>query len=163
VGQELRDFPFVVFVWGPGVQGNTPQARKRRQLREDLESVVGQTRVLFSEAPELERERAAGDLAAEYVQARAADAVVVIPESSGSIAEAALYQGELLGKTIVFTTQRAAPGFARAAYSLLPTHEVTPEEWDECSRVRRLTREFVESLRVYKFRVRHPTRFDWDL
>jgi len=123
----------------------------------------GPGRVLFSEVPELEDERLAGDFAAEFAQARAADAVVIIPESPGALVEAALYQGELLGKTVVFTTQRRTPGYARTAYHLLKTYEVEPEEWRSCERVRRLAREFVSSLRVYKYRRGHPNRFDWDL
>jgi len=107
--------------------------------------------VLFSEDPALEEERKAGDFAAEFRQATIADAVVLIPETEGPLVEAALYQDELIGKCIVFTTRRDAPGFARAAYQLLVTHEVEPEEWRVCERVRRLAREFVEALRARQY------------
>lgn len=163
VRARMNATPFIVLVWGPNPDAGTPEARKRRHLKEDLEAVLGADRVLFSEDPDLAGEREGGSLAAEYAQARIADAVVLLPESHGSITEAALYQGELLGKTIVFTTRRETPGFARTAYALLKIEEVEKEEWTICDRVRRLTREFVEGLRVYKFRRHHPGQFDWDL
>lgn len=163
VRRRIIATPFIVVIWGPGTDLNTLESRKRRQLKDDLEAVVGEGRVFFSEDPELSSEREAGGFAAEYIQVRAADAVVIIPESPGALTEAALYQAELLGKTIVFTKRRDKAGFARAAYDLLTVHEIEPEEWRLCNRVRRLAREFVESLRVYKFRAQGRIRFDWEL
>lgn len=163
VKQASEATPFLVFVWGPGVMRDSPQARKRQTIRRDLEEVVGSGRVLFSEDPGLEAERRGGDFTAEFRQAQIADAVVLIPETEGPLVEAALYQGQLLGKAVVFTTQRDHPGFPRAAYHLLPVREVEPEEWATCERVRRLAREFVESLRTYKYMQQRPDRFDWDV
>ena len=85
------------------------------------------------------------------MEASVADAVIIIAESIGSIAESASYQSILVGKTLVFCERRAS-GFAKNAYTLLKSEEVEPEEWNDCKRIRTKTREFVEQLRIEKFR-----------
>ncbi len=97
-----------------------------------------------------------GDFGAELLEVKAADAVVLIAESFGSVTEAALYGAELAGKTIVFIQQRAVSGFARTGYEHLKIVEVTTEEWTTCSRVRREAQVFVQQIRYRKFQ--HASR-----
>lgn len=162
LGERLREMPFVVFVWGPGLHRHTDPARKRQIIRDDLTQLLGEGRVLFSEDASLEEERKAGHYTAEFKQAVIADAVVLIPETEGPLVEAALFLDELVGKCIVFTTRREPPGFPRTAYHLLVTYEVEPEEWRVCERVRRLTREFIESHRARRYRLRIRGAREWD-
>jgi hypothetical protein len=163
VREAIRECPFTVLVWGPGEKAETPQRRKRLAIRQDLEGVVGPDSVVFSEedAASPGGLQDSGAFATEYTQARAADAVILIPESPGSLAEAALYVEELRGKAIVFATRRGEHGFAREAYATLKIEDVEPEEWEDCERVRRKAREFVETLRVFKFRKTKQV-FEWE-
>ena len=155
VSEALRGFPFVVLVWGPGGTTDSPARRKRIRVREEIKAVVGEGYALFSEdMPEQ-------GLEAEYTQALAADAVILIPESPGSLVEAALFHEDLRGKSIVFAERREHPGFAEHAYATLKVEYVEPEEWEDCGRVRRKARQFVEALRFSKFR-RERARFDWE-
>jgi hypothetical protein len=126
--------------------------------------VIGSSSVVFSEDldPLLMQLREAGDFIAEYIQARAADAVIIIPESPGALVETASYAEELRGKTIVFATRRGEEGFARHAYATLKVEDVEREEWEQCDRVRRKAREFVETMRLNKFR-RIRKVFDWEI
>jgi hypothetical protein len=156
----VRDVPVLVLVWGPGVDSGTLAAAKRQTVRADLEGLLGNGKVLFSEDPDLQDVRASGEFVAEYYEVVSADAVVLIAESMGAIAEAGLYHEEMVGKTIVFTSERSRPGFAREAYVRHHVEEVTQEEWLSCTRIRRVAREFVERIRIAKFQ-RSPPRFSW--
>jgi hypothetical protein len=150
---EVEQMEFRVLVWGPGDNSHTPYRAKRLVLREHLAAVVGEGRVLFSEDPDLAELRAKeGDFGAELLQVQAADAVVLIPESMGSVTEAALYGNELAGKTIVFTQQRAGGGgFARTGYEHLKVVEVADEEWATCNRIRQEAQRFVQQMRYRKY------------
>ena len=154
--KRFREVQFYVLIWGPGSASDTPQREKRDRIRKDLEQLLGPENVWYSEDisedndPELDRLRELGDLGSEYVQVQAADAVVLIPESPGSIAEAALYQDELRGKTIVFTTKRQGTSFASNTYFMHKVETVTEREWSSCQRVRRLTKRFINDLRFLK-------------
>ena len=112
---------------------------------------MGLGNVLFSEDPDLQQAIPEGEFAAEFMEASVAEAVVLIPESMSSIAESALFQDVLRGKTIVFCQSRE-PGFAQYAYTLLKREDVEPEEWNDCKRMRVKARDFVEQLRITKFR-----------
>ncbi len=121
-----------------------------------MEKLLGAGSVWYSEDvsedndPDLDELRELGDLGSEYVQVQTADAVVLIPESVGSIAESAVYQAELLGKTIVFATKRRGTPFAGNAYFIHKVEQVTEREWKSCKRVRRLARRFIRDLRFLK-------------
>jgi len=147
------------------VPAESAQGRKRERLREYLQQVLGPAAsVVFSEDPEQEFEELGlrGDVPAEYIQLRAADVVILIPESPGSIGEGALYVDELRRKCIVFTTRRDRKGFAGKAIASLKTEYIEREEWSECHRVTKLAREYVEDLRLRKFRKENKTSFDWE-
>jgi len=165
VQEKLKQCEFTVLIWGPGEKTDTPERRKRLKLREDLQEIVGSDGVVFSEEDEAEltKLRQAGGFAAEYIQARAADAVILIPESPGPLTEAAAYSDELRGKTIVFAKRRLEEekGFAAEAYSVLKVEEIEPDEWEDCRRVRRKAREFVETLRLFKFR-KTAKKLEWE-
>jgi len=162
IRDRVKESPFIVLIWGPGEGTRSPHHyQKRLKIREDLEKIVGEGNAVFSEDVASSEDtdsviadlQQAGGLASEHAQVQAADAVILIPESSGSIAESALYLRELLGKTIVFTERREEEGFARQAYNILKVEEVGPEEWERCDRIRRKAREFVEGMRSLAFRL----------
>lgn len=163
IRERVRNLSFIVLIWGPGETAGTLQQRKRQTLREDLTKLVGEGRVIFSEDldPFLQGLREEGEEAAEYMEALAADAVVLIAESIGAVTEAALFREEIVAKTIAFTTRRDEPGFARMAYERLKVEEVEPEEWAKCDRVRRKAREFVSSVRIQRYR-EAKRRQDWE-
>jgi hypothetical protein len=162
VEAELRRDPFLVLVWGPGLADQSAPALKRRLVRQELESAVGKENVWFSEDPELQDMTAeSGQFGAEYVQARAADAVVIIAESHGSLVESAMFQHEIAGKAVVFVQRRPGGPFAKEAYALLRVEEIDPEEWQRCDRVRHLAKRFVRTLLVQKRRSR-VIRFPWE-
>lgn len=160
VREKIKKTPFLVLIWGPGLSTDSPQLQKRLKIREDLEEVVGAGNAFFSEDvavarkehPILEELSGSGIYASEIVHAIAADAVVLLPESVGSVAEAASFREEIKGKSILFATKREGESFASEVYRPLKVEEVTDGEWQQCHRVRRLAREFVEQLRVDKFR-----------
>jgi hypothetical protein len=94
---------------------------------------------------------------------RAADAVILIPESPGSITESALFTAELRPKCIAFVVKRDTKGFARHAYSTLKTEIVEREEWESCQRITQSARDYVDALRLEKFRrLSQGTGFDWE-
>lgn len=160
VNRRILAVPFFVFVWGPG-PGTLAQRSKRERIRADLETLVGKDRVFFSEDDDLGRIESGGMFATEYAHVRAADAVVVIPETHGPLVEAALYQWELNGKSVVFVTKRDGSSFSEEAWSLLKVHEVEPDEWERCERVRRLARNYVGAMMTFKYR-QQTGRFDWE-
>jgi hypothetical protein len=165
VAQEIDNTPFTILIWGPGVPADSNQGRKRERLKEHLKAVLGPgASVVFSEDAEAEFQELGlrGDIPAEYIQLRAADAVILIHESPGSIAEAAAYTDELRKKCIVFTNRRDRPGFAGRTIASLKIEYVEREEWVECNRVTKVAREYVEDLRVRKFMKVSKTSFDWE-
>jgi hypothetical protein len=165
VSTALDETPFTVLIWGPGVPADSAPGRKRERLRDYLQSVLGRAAtVVFSEDLEEQIEELAGrqDAVAEYIQLRAADAVVLIPESVGSVTESALFTAELRSKCIAFVERRERKGFARNAYLTLKIELVEREEWNECTRVTRLARDYVEQLRLEKFKKTNRSGFDWE-
>lgn len=159
--EKTKKTPFLVLIWGPGLSTDSPHLQKcSLKIREDLETVVGTGNVFFSEDiaaaqnedPILKEIQESGSYAAEFVLFAAADAVVILSESVVSVAEAALFREELKGKSILFATKREGKSLASEVYRLLKVEEVSDWEWQKCHRIRRLAREFVEQLRVDKFR-----------
>jgi len=166
VAAAVDDTPFTVLVWGPGIPADSAQGRKRQRIKEYLQAALGPAaNVIFSEdlEGEVEELRDRDDLVAEYIQVRAADAVVLIPESVGSVTEGALFTPELRSKCIAFVQRREKQGFARKAYGTLKVETVEREEWDECKWVTRAARDYVEQLRLEKFRkTTSIAGFDWE-
>jgi hypothetical protein len=156
--KKIKSQPFRVLIWGPQLSPKTPQVQKRIKIRRDLESVVGKENVKFSEDfsnsqdkdPIIKEMQRAGDYAAEQLQIHASDVVIIIAESTGSLAETALYQEEMLGKSIIFTTKRTAPAFAKTLYVIQNVEYVSPKEWESCNKVRQKAREYVEHMRSFK-------------
>jgi len=166
VSGALDATPFTVLVWGPGVPADSAQGRKREKIRDYLRACLGPgATVLFSEELEGQVDELSerNDTVSEYIQLRAADAVVLIPESIGSVTEGALFTPELRPKCIAFVQRREGKSFARQAYGTLKVEIVEREEWDECRWVTRAARDYVESLRLEKFkRMNTAARFDWE-
>ena len=79
----------------------------------------------------------------------------MLPESPGSIAEAAFYGPENASKIIVFAENRSEEreGFAGKVYARLKVESVEPEEWKTCKTVLKKAHDFAEMLRVEKYKV----------
>jgi hypothetical protein len=149
---EIANVPFFILVWGPAIDSGSLVAQKRKNIRDDLAANFGEGNVVFSENPNLQQlHDEVGDYAAEFLEAWAADAVIIIAESIGSIAETALYRRLIAAKALVFVESREQPGFASEAYARLKTEAVAPEEWKSCDRIRRKARYFVETLRIERY------------
>ena len=63
-------------------------------------------------------------------------------------------------KCIAFVQRRETKGFARKAYGTLKVEIVEREEWDECKWV--TARDYVEVLRLEKFKKTTLGGFDWE-
>jgi hypothetical protein len=166
VAAAVDSTPFTVLVWGPGIPATSAQGRKREKIKAFLQSVLGPAAtVIFSEdlVGQVDELAERDDLVAEYIQLRAADAVVLIPESIGSVTESALFSVELRAKCIAFVQRREGSSFAKKAYGTLKVETVEREEWEECSRVTRAARDYVEQLRLEKFKKSSAASgFDWE-
>jgi hypothetical protein len=157
IHQLVSSVPISIVIWGPGEGADNPIREKRLKLRESLSEEFGEENVIFPEDkdPDFEKWRARwGDYAKEFYEVQAADVIIVIGESIGAIVEISLYRREIAGKSIIFVERRVEgqKGFAGHAYAPLKYEEVEPEEWKSCERIRKLSHEFVENLRIDKFR-----------
>jgi hypothetical protein len=147
--------PFDILIWGPGNQSDSIHRQKRIAVREALESQFGRDKIHFSEDDSLyDFVEEWGLQAAEHYEADAADVVIVIAESIGSIVELALYGELIAGKSIVFVEKQSEPesGFGSVVLTRLKVEVVESEEWETCERIRRLAKEFSEILRLEKYR-----------
>ena len=156
--EKVARTPFFILVWGPATTPPSPVGNKRLAIREHLSKEFGAENVVFSEDddPDLQDMRdTMGDRAAEFYQASAADVIIVLAESIGSITEVALYDRALAGKSLIFVEKRPLErqGFASQAYALLKIEPVEPEEWQSCERIRRLCLRFAETMRVEKYKL----------
>jgi len=166
VTTAIDSTPFTVLIWGPGVPADSAPGRKRERLRAYLQEVLGAAAtVLFSEdidSEEIDELHGRDPVVSEYAELRAADAVVLIPETPGAITEGALFTPELRPKCIAFVQRRDTKGFARHAYNTLKTEIVEREEWDTCTRISGLARAYVERLRFEKYKKMDTSGFDWE-
>jgi hypothetical protein len=165
VAAAVEATPFTVLVWGPGIPAESAQGRKRQRIKEHLQAALGSAaNVVFSEElEEIEELQSKSGVVSEYYQLRATDAVVLIAESRGSLTEAALYKSELRSKCITFVERRDTKGFAQNAYSTLNVKIVEHEEWDECKWITREAQDYVEELRLEKYRLNNvASGFDWE-
>ena len=142
-----KETPMFVLIWGPGPRSaNTPAYQKRIRIRETLEDLVGKGKAILSE------ELSSKDmdlLTFEYIQAEEADAIIVIPESPGPIAESALFRRLIKEKGLIFVSPQNQ-GFVGEIFKDLQFEEIEPDEWETCERTRRRAKEFVLRCLVEK-------------
>lgn len=156
IRKKLSNKPFFIIIWGPAVSSDSPTAQKRQKLKAYLSEELGSENVIFPEDndPDLrEWQTKWGGFAKEFYEIHAADVIIGIPESIGSITEIALYRREIAQKSILFVERRKPEkeGFAAQAHKGLKVEVVEPEEWRSCERIRRLAREFIEIKRIEKY------------
>jgi hypothetical protein len=154
IRKEICQYPFFIIIWGPGITSGSPLARKRLRLRDFLSEEFGIDNIIFPEDQSLQFLRDKyGDYAKEFYEVLAADALIIIPESPGSISEVALYRSQLKDKSIIFVKSRPLDqqGFAFQVYEDLNFHSIEPEEWETCDRIMNLARQFIERKRIDKF------------
>lgn len=102
--------PFCVLVWGPA-PGDSPEAKKRVEIRDELKKQTPPFEVAFSEELAKEGENVSHD---EFHHVRAADLVVILRSSFGSTAE--LHEFGLLPgipeKLMVWVDKNHGSGFS---------------------------------------------------
>lgn len=156
IRKKLSNKPFFIIIWGPAPTSNSHAGQKRQKLKTCLSVEFGAENVIFPEEndPDLrEWQRKWGGFAKEFYEIHAADVIIALPESIGSITEIAIYRREIAEKSILFVERREPDqeGFAAQAHKGLKVEVVEPEEWISCERIRRLACQFVENKRIEKF------------
>jgi hypothetical protein len=138
---QVDQTPLAVLVWGPGASGGDLYQKRVQilgRLRQENVAAV------FSE--EIDQDAPVADCstkARELLQAIAADLIIILQSSPGSIAEAHDFAGfvrDLGPKMLVFIDERARNGYAysgalaelQALYSNVHTFEY-PKDIDECN------------------------------
>lgn len=157
IRKKVEEVPFFILIWGPGEGNETIVRQKRLKLKEILSNEFGSENVIFPEDEDFDFQKWIqdwGHYAKEFYEAFAADAIIVLAESIGSITEIALYREYIAEKVIIFVKKRPPEheGFAKQAYNWLNVQAIEPEEWDSCERIRRLSFQFLERLRIEKFK-----------
>jgi hypothetical protein len=165
---EIRRTPLVILVWGPGESGGDLY-KKRLQIRDALR-MKGHAAV-FSE------EIAGGDIdvamslkGQEFLQAHAADLVVVIQSSYGSVAEVHDFAEfrVVAFKLLIFIDERAKDGYSyqgaleelRTLYGNVETYQY-PRDIVECRLLDKVMQK-VDVLQVTKWRAFQSAR-GWGL
>lgn len=156
IRQKMSKKPFFIIIWGPDITSNSYPSLKRQKIKKYLSEKFGSENVIFPEEndPDLkEWQKEWGGYAKEFFEVKAADVMIIIPESIGSITETALYRKEIAEKSLLFVERRKPDneGFAAQAHRGLKVEVIEPEEWKSCERIRRLACEFIEIKRIEKY------------
>ena len=154
IREHICQDPFFIIIWGPGIGSESYPGQKRIKLKEFLSEEFGSDNIILPEDQSLQFLRDKyGNFAKEFYEVLSADALIIIPESPGSISEVALLRGQIKDKSIIFVKSRPIDqqGFAFQVYEDLKFYAIEPEEWKTCDRIRNLTRQFIERKRIEKF------------
>lgn len=119
--QAVRQTPLVILVWGPGASAGDLY-QKRLQIRDRLRE-LGHAAV-FSEELEGGAPAGASQKGIEFLQAQAADLIVVMQTSYGSVAEVHDFASFRVVnfKMLIFVDERAQDGYSyRGALTELKT------------------------------------------
>jgi len=149
---ELEAVEFCILVWGSGKE-NEEHFNKRRtiynHLAEKFSCVIMSEDEAFQEDVETY-----GLEAAEAAQAKKADAIVVLDTSIGPHTEIAMFAGIMRedNKTIVFAAEEFtnSTGFAATPFKLLKVESYMPEEYEDCTQIRKAATEHCINLRWEK-------------
>jgi len=155
--QAVRQTPLVILVWGPGASAGDLY-QKRLQIRDELRR-LGHA-AMFSE--ELAGGTPAGmsQKGIEFLQAQAADLIVVMQTSYGSVAEVHDFASYRVVnfKMLIFIDERAQDGYSyRGALSELKTLYGNvetfkyPDDITQCHLLRKVI-EKVNVLQMVKYR-----------
>jgi len=155
--QAVEQTPLAILVWGPGA-GAGDLYQKRLQIRDELRR-RGHA-AFFSE--ELENATAASlsQKGIEFLQAQAADLIVVMQASYGSVAEVHDFAEHRVinFKMLIFIDEKATDGYSyrgalaelRALYNNVETYKY-PEDIRECHLLTKVM-EKVNVLQMVKYR-----------
>jgi hypothetical protein len=152
---QLAQVEFFILVWGSG-PSQPRQYAKRLQIREHLASRFPSASVFFSEDEEFKAllEQYESDEVVEELEARAVDAVIVLDTSIGPHSELYAFRPVLLAKAFVFTPNehKDSRGFASTVFHPLKVEGYSPEEFEDCTEIRRKANRFCQALRLEKWR-----------
>ena len=149
--EKVAKTPLAVLVWGPGPAGGSLYA-KRRQIRAKLREMG--LAAAFSE--EIETGSGGSAKQDELIQAMAADFIVILQSSPGSIAELHDFCGflEIARKMLVFIDQHAIGGYSytgalaemKTLFNNVETF-TSPEDIDQCH----LLANVIQKVRILRF------------
>lgn len=157
--KEVESTPLCVLVWGPGPNGGDLYA-KRCQIRAEL-LAMGIAAVFSEEIDAIKPTRGTSANIRELLQAIAADFIIVLQASAGSIAEVhdfASFHRDIGRKMLIFIDDRYIEGYSysgallelRTLYSNVRTYHF-PEDITECH-LTGLVKSLVQTLRHAKWR-----------
>lgn len=155
--QEVRRTPLVILVWGPGESAGD-LFRKRLQIRNELRR-LGHV-AMFSEDLESSRQAGVSQKGIEFLQAQAADLIVVMQTSYGSVAEVHDFASFRVVnfKMLIFIDESAQDGYSyrgalaelRAQYNNVETYKY-PDDIVQCNLLHKVI-EKVDVLQMVKYR-----------
>ena len=155
--QAVKQTPLAVLVWGPGASAGDLY-RKRQQIRDELRR-RGHA-AFFSEELETNAPGAPSQKGIEFLQAQAADLIVVMQASYGSVAEVHDFAEHRVinFKMLIFIDERATDGYSyrgalaelKTLYNNVETYKY-PEDIVQCHLLTKVM-EKVNVLQMVKYR-----------
>jgi hypothetical protein len=155
--QAVKQTPLVILVWGPGASAGDLY-QKRVQIRDELRR-RGHAAV-FSEELEGGGPDSLSQKGIEFLQAQAADLIVVMQASYGSVAEVHDFAEHRVinFKMLIFIDERAADGYSyrgalaelKILYNNVETYKY-PDDITQCNLLKKVV-EKVDVLQMVKYR-----------
>jgi hypothetical protein len=165
--QAVRQTPLVILVWGPGASA-ADLYKKRLQIRDELRR-LGHV-ALFSEDLEGGSPESMSQKGIEFLQAQAADFIVVMQTSFGSVAEVHDFAEHRVinFKMLIFIDERATDGYSyrgaltelKTLYNNVETYKY-PQDITECHLLTKVL-EKVNVLQMVKYRATENAK-SWGL
>ncbi len=161
---EIRRTPLVILIWGPGESGGELY-KKRLRIRDALR-MKGHAAIFSEEVPGGAIDIPMSLKGQEFLQAHAADFVIVIQASYGSVAEVHDFAEfrVIAFKLLIFIDEKAQDGYSyqgalkelRALYGNVETYQY-PRDITECTLLDKVMQR-VEVLQVTKWRAFQSAR-----
>ena len=163
----VRATPLVILVWGPGASA-ADLYRKRLQIRDELRR-LGHV-ALFSEELEGGSPESMSQKGIEFLQAQAADFIVVMQASYGSVAEVHDFAEHRIinFKMLIFIDEKATDGYSyrgaltelKTLYNNVETYKY-PEDITQCHLLTKVLQK-VNVLQMVKYRATENAK-SWGL
>ena len=165
--QAVKQTPLAILVWGPGASAGDLY-QKRLQIRDELRR-RGHA-ALFSEELEDSAPTSLSQKGIEFLQAQAADLIVVMQASYGSVAEVHDFAEHRVinFKLLIFIDERATDGYSyhgalselKALYNNIETYKY-PDDITQCHLLTKVL-EKVNVLQMVKYRAAENAK-SWGL
>jgi hypothetical protein len=165
--QAVRQTPLVILVWGPGASA-ADLYKKRLQIRDELRR-LGHV-ALFSEELEGGSPESVSQKGIEFLQAQAADFIVVMQTSYGSVAEVHDFAEHRIinFKMLIFIDERNTDGYSyrgalaelKTLYNNVETYKY-PEDITQCHLLTKVLQK-VNVLQMVKYRATENAK-SWGL